>query len=236
MLSAQEPASPDGQPVWERFRQPVLGAPADLQLYVVPLTAVADWMKQSPAGLDETAQDQAEKSTDPQARSMRLASAPVLHALLSRRLGIHSEDLVIRRRPRPHLDPPQGNLQFSLSRGADTIVVATAERAVGVDIEQRQNRHETRALMQVIHPVERRRLQMLPNPLRTRATTSAWTRKEAVLKAWGVGLSRDPALDFTGIAGRRTVRSTGFDPVTVSTVVSGRFSLAVAWAVHPSEF
>lgn len=89
----------------------------------------------------------------------------------------------------PHGRPrlPELHLQVSVAHGGDVVTVAVADgAAVGIDVEP-------------IRPVETDviRTACAPEewPLITGATAFArvWTRKEAVLKALGTGLSIEPA-------------------------------------------
>jgi 4'-phosphopantetheinyl transferase len=87
--------------------------------------------------------------------------------------------------------PTPASLSFNLSHSNGHILLAFArDRRIGVDIE----RHDARALDTTIYPffftpTEQRALRALPASLRMRGFFSAWTRKEAFIKATGEGLS-----------------------------------------------
>src|SRR5271168_2794995 len=87
--------------------------------------------------------------------------------------------------------PAVAGIQFNLSHSADLGVVAvTQDREVGVDVEyfdpQRANMDVARRFFS---PREVSVLQTLPTEQKTAAFFNCWTRKEAYLKAIGLGLS-----------------------------------------------
>jgi 4'-phosphopantetheinyl transferase len=93
---------------------------------------------------------------------------------------------------KPGLIPAQqGTLQFNLSHSGEQILIAiTTSRAVGVDVEQiRTDLDPDGIATQFFSAGEREILASLPEPARYLAFFTCWTRKEAYLKAKGVGLS-----------------------------------------------
>jgi 4'-phosphopantetheinyl transferase len=84
-------------------------------------------------------------------------------------------------------------VSFSVAHAGDRVVVAITDGApVGVDVEpiRRLPPVELRALSaNVLTPAEQMSYSVLPVAERSRAMAVLWTRKEAVLKAWGEGLS-----------------------------------------------
>ena len=87
--------------------------------------------------------------------------------------------------------PAVAGIQFNLSHSADLGVVAvTPDRELGVDVElvdpQRANMDVARRFFS---PSEVAVLQALPTDLQPAAFFNCWTRKEAYLKAIGLGLS-----------------------------------------------
>ena len=93
---------------------------------------------------------------------------------------------------KPGLIPGQRRaLQFNVSHSGELILIAiTTGRAVGVDVEEiRTDLDPNGIAAQFFSPSEREILASLPRPARYRAFFECWTRKEAYLKAKGVGLS-----------------------------------------------
>lgn len=83
----------------------------------------------------------------------------------------------------------------SLSHSDSHVAMAIAKaNTVGVDIERYPPRHSLHGLMDVLcAPVEAAALLALPAAAQTLSLLQLWTRKEALLKAFGVGLREAPA-------------------------------------------
>ncbi len=81
----------------------------------------------------------------------------------------------------PRLDPP--GPQLSVSHSGDRVVVALADRPVGVDVEQLVSQDLAGLAAQALTAAERTGVHD------TRALLTLWTRKEAALKATGHGLA-----------------------------------------------
>ena len=83
----------------------------------------------------------------------------------------------------------------SLSHSGDQVAIAIGRAlAIGVDIEQSPPRAGLRDLAAMLcTPDEAAALAQLPHFQREPALLALWTRKEALLKAFGVGLREAPA-------------------------------------------
>jgi 4'-phosphopantetheinyl transferase len=93
---------------------------------------------------------------------------------------------------KPRLVPTQGlPLQFNISHSGDLILIAiTIGRAVGVDVERiRTDVDLDGVAARFFSANERKTLALLAGPARYKAFFTCWTRKEAYLKARGIGLS-----------------------------------------------
>ena len=88
------------------------------------------------------------------------------------------------------LHPVTPVLHFNVAHADATILIAfSAEAEVGVDVELlRTLQDEAELVNRFFHPDEITSYHALPPSLRSRGFANAWTRKEAVLKAWGEGL------------------------------------------------
>lgn len=86
-------------------------------------------------------------------------------------------------------------LSTSLSHSGDVVAIAVCPAAtIGVDIERFPARIDLDALMPVFCTREEsEELAVLQGSERARSLLELWTRKEALLKAFGVGLLTDPA-------------------------------------------
>lgn len=86
----------------------------------------------------------------------------------------------------------KGNdLEFNLSHSADFALVAlTHNRKIGVDVERIRSGISAHVIArQYFSKVEVAELETIPSDLRERAFFVGWTRKEAYIKAQGMGLS-----------------------------------------------
>ncbi len=85
-------------------------------------------------------------------------------------------------------------LEFNLSHAEDVALLAvTVTRQVGIDLERIDPGRADALGPAVLTERERRALATLPAPRHLAALFRLWTRKEAVLKAAGLGLSYPPA-------------------------------------------
>ncbi|HEY9133718.1 MAG TPA: 4'-phosphopantetheinyl transferase superfamily protein [Dyella sp.] len=93
----------------------------------------------------------------------------------------------------PHL--PGTRWVTSLSHSGSWVAIAVGEAdCIGVDIERSPSQMNLSALMpRFCTPAECVQLSGLPTPLRETRLLALWTRKEALLKAFGTGLNEDPA-------------------------------------------
>lgn len=135
------------------------------------------------------------------------------HAFLRRVIGEHlelaPEEVAFVREPcpccgaprgRPALGEPASHLHFSLSRSGGWALVAIAADPVGADIEALPD-HDTMAeVSRVLHGDERAAISSAPTHERPEVFARTWTRKEAYLKAVGVGLAHDFATDYLASA------------------------------------
>lgn len=86
-----------------------------------------------------------------------------------------------------------GRLWTSLSHADGLVAVAvSAAGPVGIDIESRQRAEVMPEIVgRVVHPDEQAGLPAPPGPDRNEALLALWVRKEALLKAAGIGLTRE---------------------------------------------
>lgn len=84
-------------------------------------------------------------------------------------------------------------MHFSLSHCGGQALLALDVAPVGVDIEALIQRDTEVLAMQILAPAELEHWRRSPLSHRVEALTEAWTRKEALLKACGLGLRTDPA-------------------------------------------
>ncbi|MCH8178510.1 MAG: 4'-phosphopantetheinyl transferase superfamily protein [Proteobacteria bacterium] len=139
-----------------------------------------------------------------QARDARryMAAHAALRTLLGELLGCAPDVLPWQTdaHGKPHL--PGHRLQFNLSHSdAWALVAVHPARALGVDLEIHHPWHDMADLAgSIFHPQESTAWARLPVADQARALHAAWTRKEACLKAVGVGLDIPPEQVCVGLA------------------------------------
>ncbi len=117
-----------------------------------------------------------------------------LRTILGQYLGIPPGQVEMIDGPggKPSLPPPNmSHLHYNLSHSESVAMVALAlDREVGVDVEHVRYFADAASIVQrYFAPGERARWQAMPDHEQRAAFFRAWTRKEAYLKARGIGLS-----------------------------------------------
>jgi len=119
----------------------------------------------------------------------------ILRHLLAARLGVSPD--AVRFLPGPYGKPiipgqdGSAGLRFSCSHSADLGLIAIARgRELGVDLEQHRSLADAGDLARAFFsPLEIAELMSVPHALKTRSFFDGWARKEAFIKAIGLGLS-----------------------------------------------
>ncbi|MFD4630216.1 4'-phosphopantetheinyl transferase family protein [Streptomyces sp. NPDC058284] len=140
----------------------------------------------------------------PDAAAVRYAAAHVaLRRVLSHYLGVLPREVVLGRRPcprcahpshgRPRIDWPPTDLSFNLSRsGPQWLLAVVVGHQVGVDLEDGRSLDIDGASKLLMSAPELAHVRSRPDEsARTDAFFRCWTRKEAVVKAIGVGIITD---------------------------------------------
>lgn len=141
-------------------------------------------------------------STEERARAARFVRGDVrarfengrglLRRVLAGYLGCAAADVPLTAGPSGKPELTDGHpLRFNVSHTGDHLVVAVADRAVGVDIETLDDRRTAGAIAaRYFSPDEAAAIEAAASPAHAlSAFIGVWTRKEAVLKALGVGLT-----------------------------------------------
>lgn len=120
-------------------------------------------------------------------------SRVALRSLLAERLSLSPTHVRFITSPKgkPALHPDHAStLQFNLSHSEASGWIVIATQPVGIDVEQRHRpMPEREALLpRVSTPAELQQLHRLAAPWQGPAFFLIWTRKEALLKAWGDGI------------------------------------------------
>lgn len=168
-------------------------ATADIHLWPFDLddTPPADWL----TALDPAEQARAQRFVfERDARRFRHGRATLRH-LLARFTGLSAHTLPLGQaaQGKPVLQAPQA-CHFNLSHsGAHALLAISGTFELGIDIEVPQDTGDLDALAQhTLTPAEHTEWRALPPDQRVSAFFNGWTRKEAVLKAIGLGLHTEP--------------------------------------------
>jgi 4'-phosphopantetheinyl transferase len=166
----------------------------------------------------------AEATLHEAARSRFVEGRALLRMSLGRMLGFDPLTLPLRisSQGKPHLPPTWSNLRFSLAVGESHVLVAAGiDAEVGVDIEETAPPDFEAVAAVIMSAGEIADFRSLPLDARADAFLRSWTRKEAVLKAYGTGLLTDPRTVDVGIN------------LSAGTVLLDEPRLAIAWADCP---
>jgi len=167
----------------------------EVHVWRLPREALARALDEGGSVSSAAEKAQSKRIRRPKARTEQLAGWEFLREVLSRYLAIPPQELVFDFGPRgkPSLTQDQNHdaLRFSLSHSRGTLLVAVARgREVGVDVETiRPERPHLALAQRFFSALEAEAFSALPVRVRPFAFASAWTRKEAYLKATGEGIS-----------------------------------------------
>ncbi|MFD5395909.1 4'-phosphopantetheinyl transferase family protein [Streptomyces sp. NPDC127097] len=211
---------------------PEPGEPADLRL-----TRTADLLSAAaelaPSVLSRDERDRAGEFRRAEDRNTYLVTHVALRMLLGGRLGAEPARVPLDRAPcltcgGPHGRPVvRGNpVHFSLSHTGHLGLIALAAVPVGVDIEAVPAAGTVDGVATALHPKEAAELTVCQEEERGAAFARVWVRKEAYLKGLGIGLGRDPSLDYLGTAAHGAVQPHGWEIADV--VVADGHRAAVA--------
>lgn len=154
-----------------------------LRLYYTDAAALAVCYDAALALLPPARRERTARCRFPAARYRMAAAGLLLRAVLG---VISDEQLVYDACGKPSL--AAGGAAFSLSHGGDLAVLAVGDAALGVDAEPRGRSMQGYYLAGVLTPEE-----LAAHARGAQPFAWFWTRKEAVMKATGLGLRLSPA-------------------------------------------
>lgn len=151
-------------------------------------------------------------------RSRYIVGRAALRRVLADRLGCSPAAIRLSygTNGKPMLEGGRGHVEFNLAHTEGEAVIALASSAaIGVDIEILRPIADVELLAHLVFSeVERRELELAPDPVS--AFLNGWTRKEAYVKALGLGLTA-PLREITvSLSGRAELLSTGLRNQPVS--------------------
>ena len=154
--------------------------------------------------LDDLERSRAESFLRDGDRRRYVFATVLARAILSAYLGIEPSDVPLdrscdrcgRAHGRPRLRQSPGRpIELSITHSGDRVAVAVTSAApVGIDVERVAPRSADKEIVAgCLTPYETDALQTLPTARRWRGFLTLWTRKEAALKAYGLGLGISPS-------------------------------------------
>ena len=165
----------------------------DATVVVVALRLDPPRLERCAALLDAGEAARADRFLRGEDRARFIASHAALRVVLGRALSTDPAGVAFRAETtgRPALALPSGGLDFNLSHSGDRALIGLARDArIGVDVEVRRPLPDALRIARAhFAPGETRALAALPPETREAAFFDLWTRKEAVVKALGAGLS-----------------------------------------------
>ncbi|MFD1247843.1 4'-phosphopantetheinyl transferase family protein [Nocardioides ginsengisoli] len=192
----------------EELERPAAGE-AEVGVWALPTDAIdGDELDAVRAWLDEGEREQASSYVRAELRHAYEIAHAAARLVVGTVMDARPEDVVWGRHACPGCGEPHGrpraegaSIEFSLSHTPGMVLVAVAERPVGVDVERLPD--DPVALAKLLHPRETEEIEAaargtLDGGRASVRFTRAWARTEAYLKGIGIGLGRDPHLDYLG--------------------------------------
>lgn len=168
------------------------GGPTDgvAQVWYGTLPSLQDRAERYHALLDNEELARAARFRFPHDRQRYIIGHGLLRETLGRYLGLSAKDLVLLRGEfgKPYLEGHP--IHFNLSDTKDAVLVALSKHPIGVDIET-MNRHTDHVGVAEHYFTPPEVVSIAEAADGKRRFLELWTRKEAVLKACGVGLMDD---------------------------------------------
>jgi 4'-phosphopantetheinyl transferase len=184
---------------------------AEVQLWTALLDAHRDRLAEHAALLDPAERERADRFRFAADRERFTIAHGLLRTLLARQLGARPEELRFARGPfgKPHVEG--SDLRFNLSDTKDALLIGiTRGPEIGVDMETMARTVDHVAVGEhYFTPEEVESIACADDG--KRRFLELWTRKEAVLKASGVGIMDDlRLLRVDGAVNRMTIRHEAF--------------------------
>ncbi len=167
----------------------------EVQVWVADLDMAPGWLASRAHCLSEDERTRAARLLEGPVRSRFVAGRLILRHLLGRYLAVAPEQVgfVYGAQGKPALAAPDSSppLAFNLAHSQALAVYAfAADTVLGVDVEQARELADMPAIArQVFSPQEWQTWQALPAAQKAAAFYLGWTRKEAYIKALGLGFS-----------------------------------------------
>jgi 4'-phosphopantetheinyl transferase len=163
----------------------------EVHLWLITVPTELDFLPSYRLCLTGEERTRADRFHFPQDRARFTLGRGALRKLLMRYSATTEISLAANEYGKPHLTQPASSLQFNVAHSGDLVLLGFSRgRPIGVDIERlRPDFATTDVAQRFFAPDEAAVLAALPRPDRVDGFFNCWTRKEAYIKARGLGLS-----------------------------------------------
>lgn len=203
----------------------------EVRFYLADLSALPSTASQ--ACLDDAERARATRFRYPVHARRHLVSHVALRQVLSAETGLPAASLVWQHGPdgKPGLALPSP-LHFNMAHSEDLALIAVSPtRPLGVDLEcPGRPLDDDQVARHILADHEWALWQALPPNDRPRAFLQAWTRKEACLKALGVGLAMAPSTVTAGLGPQACTLTLTHGAQTMALTVQNIALPAEAWS------
>jgi len=183
---------------------PALGKNAVLCIGIDLRDTAEDWQEAALPCVTASEIARAQRFRQPMDATRHLVGRALVRALLARELGTATLQAEFTANPWGKPALPNCGIEFSISHSGMAVWVALCRGTpVGIDVELENSGTDPHALSDILHPAERAELLALPMQEARAAFFRCWTRKEAIVKALGEGLSK-PLSGFRVHTGSRS--------------------------------
>lgn len=162
-------------------------------MYLAALSASESELQTCRDLLDSHELARADRFLDPRHREQFYLSHGILRLLLSRYLAIPAKAVTFTfgDQQKPHLHTPTHQLKFNLSHSGQYALYAfAADCELGVDIEKIQSDHKMDVAERFFSSSEITAMRAAPESQRAALFFEFWSKKEAIIKANGRGLTQ----------------------------------------------
>jgi 4'-phosphopantetheinyl transferase len=163
----------------------------EVHLWLITLPTELDSLASYRSRLTDEERQRADRFHFPEDRARFTLGRAALRILVMRYSGTTDISLALNEYGKPYLAQPDISLQFNIAHSGDLVLLGfTRGRPIGVDVERvRPDFATTEIADRFFAPDEAALVAALPQPDRARGFFNCWTRKEAYIKARGMGLS-----------------------------------------------
>ena len=168
------------------------------------------WLSEASQLLDQDETERVRSRRDATDRETLTLAYALHRAMLGAVLGVHPREVALHRDERgcPRLAGDAAATSLSHADGAIAVAVAVVRARVGVDIAPSARLDVMQDIAsRLCHPEELEAIEGLDEGDRASALLELWVRKEAALKATGVGFAVEP--DSFALSANHTVRIQG---------------------------